>query len=87
MTLIPRLTASLIAVAASIGFAAGAQAETRTVSINLISADGTGAPIGTIELQDSSEGLILKPNLKGLTPGEHGFHLHAKPSCAPGDPS
>jgi Cu-Zn family superoxide dismutase len=85
MTRTSHLTAALIAAVASTGFAALAHAETTTVSMNLISAEGGGAPIGTIELQDSSEGLLLKPNLKGLPPGAHGFHLHAKPSCAPGE--
>ena len=80
-----RLTAALIAIAASSGFATFAYAESKTVSVNLISADGAGAPIGTIELVDSPEGLLLKPNLKGLPPGAHGFHLHEKPSCAPGE--
>jgi Cu-Zn family superoxide dismutase len=76
------LTASLIAVLASSGFA---HAETKTVSMNLISAEGSGAPIGTIALEDSPAGLVLKPDLKGLPPGVHGFHLHANPSCAPGE--
>jgi Cu-Zn family superoxide dismutase len=80
-----RLTAALFAVAAGTGFAALAHAETKTVSMNLISAEGAGAPIGTIALEDSAGGLILKPKLKGLPPGAHGFHLHDKPSCAPGE--
>jgi len=75
MTRIRHLTACVLALAAGTGFAALAQAETKTVSLNLITAEGGGAPIGTIELEDSAGGLILKPHLKGLPPGEHGFHL------------
>jgi len=85
MTRIRHLTACVLALAASTGFAALAQAETKTVSLNLITAEGGGAPIGTIELEDSAAGLVLKPNLKGLPPGEHGFHLHVNPSCGPGE--
>ncbi len=85
MTRIRPLTACAVALAAATGFAAVAHAETKTVSMNLISAEGGGAPIGTIEIKDSADGLILKPDLKGLPPGEHGFHLHANPSCAPGE--
>ena len=85
MTRTSRLTAALIAVLASTGFVALAHAETKTVSMNLISAKGDGAAIGTIALEDSGQGLILKPDLKGLPPGVHGFHLHANPSCAPGE--
>jgi Cu-Zn family superoxide dismutase len=71
-----------IALTASIGLAALAQAATKTVTIDAISAQGIGTKIGTITLEDSSGGLVLKPNLKGLTPGQHGFHLHANASCA-----
>jgi Cu-Zn family superoxide dismutase len=85
MALIHRLAATLFAVTACTGYAAVAHAEGKSVSMNLIAADGGGAPVGTIELEDSSGGLVLKPNLKGLPPGAHGFHLHVKPSCAPGE--
>ena len=85
MTRIRPLAAYAIALAAGTGFIASAQAETRTFSMNLISGEGGGAPIGTIALEDSAGGLILKPNLKGLPPGAHGFHLHVNPSCGPGE--
>ena len=58
--------------------------QTKTI-INLVSSDGVGASIGTIAFQDSSEGLILNVDLHGLTPGEHGFHIHENPSCEPGE--
>jgi len=38
--------------------------------------------IGTVELTDTPYGVLITPDLKGLTPGVHGFHLHVKPSCA-----
>jgi Cu-Zn family superoxide dismutase len=85
MTRIRPLAAYVIVLAAGIGSIAAAHAETKTVSMNLISAEGGGAPIGTIALEDSAAGLILKPDLKGLPPGEHGFHLHVNPSCGPGE--
>jgi superoxide dismutase, Cu-Zn family len=86
MTPTRRLTAAaLFTACATTGFAALAHAESKTVSMNLITAEGGGAPIGTIELEDSSAGLVLKPDLKGLPPGDHGFHLHVNPSCAPGE--
>lgn len=79
-----RLIASLAFLAAAGLDAAAHGAEAKTVTMNLISPEGIGAPIGTITLEDSAGGLVLKPQLKGLPPGEHGFHLHAKASCAPG---
>jgi len=78
-----RFSVSVAVVASLVALQAAAQgAAALTVTMNLISAKGIGAPIGTIELEDSTRGLVLKLNLKSLPPGHHGFHLHAKGSCA-----
>jgi len=55
------------------------------VTINLITADGVGKPIGTITLKDGQGEVTITPNLKGLPPGEHGFHLHEMGSCEPAE--
>ena len=46
---------------------------------------GVADAIGTVVASDSDNGLLLTPYLHGLTPGEHGFHVHENPSpsCAP----
>lgn len=38
-------------------------------------------PLGYIKAKDSRYGLLLIPNLRGLTPGAHGLHLHVNPDC------
>ena len=58
-------------------------AEEVTVTMNLVTKDGVGKKIGTVGLSDTPYGLILKPNLKGLKPGIHGFHVHQNPDCGP----
>jgi Cu-Zn family superoxide dismutase len=55
------------------------------VPVNLIDATGKEKPAGTITLSETVDGLEIAPKLKGLPPGEHGFHLHENGSCAPGD--
>jgi Cu-Zn family superoxide dismutase len=64
--------------------AGSASAEQIVVQMNLISDQGVGASIGTDTLTDTPQGLKLAPALSGLTPGNHGFHIHEKPSCAAG---
>jgi Cu-Zn family superoxide dismutase len=62
-----------------------AHAESLVVKVNLISEKGIGEEIGTITISSSPYGLILIPDLKNLSPGLHGFHVHQNPDCGPGE--
>jgi superoxide dismutase, Cu-Zn family len=42
---------------------------------------GVGKYIGTINISETSYGLLFTPHLKELSPGIHGFHIHIHPSC------
>ncbi|MFO0997103.1 MAG: superoxide dismutase [Cu-Zn] SodC [Alphaproteobacteria bacterium] len=63
---------------------AAAEAATRTVTVNAITADGVGPAIGTLTVKDTKYGLLVEPKLRDLSPGPHGFHIHANASCDPG---
>ncbi len=54
-----------------------------TVSMFKIDAQGVGPEIGTLALSDSRGGLRIVANLKGLSPGSHGLHVHENPNCGP----
>lgn len=69
------------ALLASAGFAQAAQ----TVELKLAGPDGPGKSIGTISIEQNPYGTLLKPDLKDLPPGVHGFHLHQNPSCGPAE--
>ena len=59
-----------------------AHAET-SVSLQLATAQGAGASVGTVRIVPTAHGLAFYPSLKGLQPGLHGFHVHESPTCAP----
>lgn len=65
--------------------AAGAPAALAAVSVkmNQIDAQGVGKSIGTIRAEDGKKGLLLHVDLKGLPPGDHGFHVHEHGKCDP----
>jgi Cu-Zn family superoxide dismutase len=62
--------------------AAGAQ--TISVDVKKISAQGVGEKIGTITVMKEQGGIALQLNVTGLPDGKHGFHLHEKGDCGPG---
>ena len=63
--------------------AASSKSKSIRVEVHVVSAQGVGASIGTIAFEDSAKGLRITPKLTGLTPGEHGFHIHENPDCGP----
>ena len=79
-----------ITMGALLAFAAGTAGAAKapkpmTVKIDLIDAKGIGKSVGTVTIKEIADGLELDTNLKGLPPGEHGFHLHENGSCAAAD--
>ena len=43
--------------------------------------NGVGTQVGKVEVSSSPYGLVFSPDLKGVAPGVHGFHVHQNPSC------
>jgi superoxide dismutase, Cu-Zn family len=53
----------------------------QTASAELKGADGTSH--GTAILTQTPTGVLIKAALKGVTPGEHAFHVHEVGECQP----
>lgn len=51
------------------------------VPIYLMQKDGAPKLIGGVEITETKKGLLFTPSLSNLSEGEHGFHIHEKPSC------
>ncbi len=76
-----------LAVLGSIVLAAGApaaMAATVQARMTLVTPTGPGLGIGLVTLTDAPGGARISVHLDSLPSGEHGFHIHQNPSCAPG---
>ncbi|WP_372876051.1 superoxide dismutase [Cu-Zn] SodC [Pseudomonas sp.] len=71
-----------IALSFSLFVAAGLQAaETVSVDMARTGESGSGPWLGSISISESRYGLVFTPNLSGLEPGLHGFHVHVFGNC------
>ena len=50
-------------------------------TMHAVSISGVGNTVGTVKAKDTAQGLEIHVQLEGLTPGDHGFHMHKNPSC------
>ena len=57
--------------------AAGAGGVTATMR------DSAGRELGSVTLTETAQGIAIAGTLRGLPPGEHGFHLHTTGQCTP----
>ncbi len=69
--------------AAALLVCAGAQAASEKVELHQVTPQGTGDAIGQVTITETAYGLEFMPDLHGLPPGVHGFHIHANGSCEP----
>lgn len=72
---------SLVAAALLLSISPLVHAEQIHAAMHEVSASGVGKEAGQIKAKDTSKGLEIHVQLTGLTPGEHGFHLHKNASC------
>jgi Cu-Zn family superoxide dismutase len=52
-----------------------------TFEMHRINTDGIQESIGSVDIIELSKGIIIKPELSGLNPGSHGFHVHQEGTC------
>ena len=43
--------------------------------------DSSGKAVGDVDLVQTPAGVLIKLQIKGLSPGEHAFHVHAVGKC------
>jgi len=77
-----RFIAALLLVSAS---ACHAEPGEVVVQMEMIDHTGPIRPVGSITIAETKYGLVFTPNLEGLTPGVHGFHVHENGTCQPAE--
>jgi Cu-Zn family superoxide dismutase len=78
LTVLVYVLAALVAVLPAI-----AGEETISADVFLASKEGAGAKIGQVVFTDGKDGLEIAVDLRDLSPGLHGFHVHENPDCSP----
>lgn len=53
----------------------------KTVEMHAVNKEGVQESIGEIVIREEADGLTFEPNLEGLEPGVHGFHIHQYADC------
>lgn len=56
-------------------------ANTITVPMQIVTVKDNGKSVGKITITETKFGLLFTPQLQGLVPGIHGFHIHEYPNC------
>ena len=76
----PHPTRTLLACTLLAAFTAHAAPQLQA-PMTLVGPDGTGKMIGHVTITESKGGLLFTPDLTGLPPGAHGFHVHENGGC------
>lgn len=53
------------------------------IDMHHVTHEGTETKIGVVKVEQTAYGTLFTPNLSGLPPGLHGFHVHATGNCGP----
>jgi Cu-Zn family superoxide dismutase len=73
------------AVLAATLFAGSATAADAPANQQIELKNSAGAAIGSATLTDAPHGVLVRLQVKGLTPGWHGLHFHEKGDCSKAD--
>lgn len=79
-------TTLALAITAALGFSLPAVANEVAkieVKVQQLDVEKGNKDVGIVTITESPYGLVFTPDLKDLSQGLHGFHIHENPSCEP----
>lgn len=65
--------------------AAKSETSTPKTANSTLNATTGHSATGTVTFTEQGKGVLISATFSGLTPGPHGFHIHAKGDCSSGD--
>ena len=75
-------TLTAIGLLASVSFGMNVNAQTANEMATATVIDNNEVELGTIDIKQAPEGVLLHVDLEGLPAGKHGFHIHQTGTCA-----
>lgn len=63
------------------GMVGAAHAGEAVAAVHKVTQGGVGAEFGKVHFEDGRFGLLVKPELRGLTAGPHAAHVHEQADC------
>lgn len=80
-----KVVSAAVVLAAVSAFCSSRAAETGSdivIPMTQVTSTGAAKELGRVVVTQTAHGAVFTPELQGLEPGLHGFHLHEKPDCA-----
>jgi len=65
------------------GIVSAAHAGEAVATVHKVTGEGVGEELGKVRFEDSRFGLLVRPELRGLTAGLHAAHVHEHANCGP----
>lgn len=76
-------TSLLLAACTLVCTTAWAAPREATIPLHWTDEKGQGAQVGTVTASETPYGVVFTPDVQGLPPGIHGFHIHQNADCGP----
>jgi len=79
------LGTALVTALAGAALAQGNDGKSQAATAKASFVNAKGEQVGMAELKQTPNGVLIKAEIRGLTPGDHAFHIHETGKCETGE--